>query len=210
MQASAEEPGPGPQALPLGRAVRRGGRLTPLFPLHEGRASPSGSAPCSLHCGHQEWSRASGLWAAGSASAALQRQGLPVVPEPPSAVCPAKGALSSRPLPPCSTSMQNGRLLSCLVCPKVAATRKGEGAPGASSPAGSEDSAGLPTGDGLRGICFSSPSCSALRQNKPYLVVSSSPTPGHPAGTASREPAGQMPRQMVRAQATISRDRACL
>lgn len=45
-------------------------------------------------------------------------------------------------------------LLSCLVCPKVAAMREGEGAPGASSPAGSEDSAGPPTGDSLRGICF--------------------------------------------------------
>ena len=54
---------------------------------HEDFSSSFGSELCNFHQGHRKQSKARGLWINMSALIALQYETLPIVPEPPSAIC---------------------------------------------------------------------------------------------------------------------------
>lgn len=65
----------------------RNSSLWSLFLPHEDFSSSFGSELCNFYQGHRKQSKARGLWIGMSALVALQYETLPIVPEPPSAIC---------------------------------------------------------------------------------------------------------------------------
>lgn len=99
----------------------RNSYLWSLFLPHEDFSSSFGSELCNFYQGHRKQSKARGLWIGMSASVALQYETLPVVPEPPSAICQSQECpflhLSTSIL---NTHTDNSQLPSLFCLPKLA------------------------------------------------------------------------------------------